>query len=195
MSPRNDPQTPPLTQTDPEQWVAELMRHWGDDPAREGLKNTPKRFLRAMEFLTQGYQQNLDDIINGALFSSPVEEMVIVTDIEFYSLCEHHLLPFTGRAHVGYLPNGKVLGLSKIARLVDFFARRLQIQESLTEQIAQCLLNITDARGVGVVIEAEHMCMKMRGVQKQQATMRTSSMLEQFRTKDRTRAEFLNLIR
>jgi GTP cyclohydrolase IA len=175
--------------------IKDLIRHCGDDPEREGLNKTPQRFLKAMQYLTHGYQQNLNEIINEAIFSSDMSQMVIVKDIELYSLCEHHLLPFIGKCHIGYFPNGKVLGLSKIARIVDMFARRLQIQENLTDQIAQCLLNVVDAKGVGVVIEAQHMCMMMRGVQKQNSSMTTSTMLGMFRDNERSRREFLTLIK
>jgi GTP cyclohydrolase IA len=167
----------------------------GEQPSREGLLRTPHRAAKAMAFLTRGYQQDLSTLINGAVFESDNREMVIVTDIEFYSLCEHHLLPFTGRAHVAYLPSGKVIGLSKIPRIVDMFARRLQIQENMTRQIADCLLEVTGGEGVAVVLEGQHMCMMMRGVEKQSASMTTSSMLGRFREDPRTRGEFLSLIR
>ena len=184
-----------MTTNTKEQFVEDLISHWGDDPQRSGLEDTPKRFLRAMEDLTSGYQQDLDAVINGALFDSPARDMVIIKNIELHSLCEHHLLPFSGHAHVGYLPNGKVLGLSKVARIVDHFAKRLQIQETLTQEIAESVAQLTGALGVGVVITAEHLCMKMRGIAKQESKMTTSSMLGQFRDRDRTRAEFLSLIR
>ena len=161
----------------------------------EGLKDTPARAANAMRYLTKGYQESLDDIINGALFDSDMSEMVIIKDIELYSMCEHHLLPFIGKCHVGYLPNKKVLGLSKIARIVDFFARRLQIQERMTGEIAQCIQEITDARGVAVIVEAKHLCMMMRGVEKQNSIMTTSVMLGEMRKNTNTRMEFLNLIR
>ena len=166
-----------------------------EDPEREGLLKTPERAAKGMQFLTQGYQQNIDEIVNGALFSSEVSEMIIVKDIELYSLCEHHLLPFIGRCHVGYLPKGKVIGLSKIPRIVDMFARRLQIQENLTKQIADCLLAVTGGSGVGVIIEAQHLCMMMRGVSKQNSSMTTSVMLGHFREDAKTRQEFLELAR
>ncbi|HUS24594.1 MAG TPA: GTP cyclohydrolase I FolE [Candidatus Binatia bacterium] len=172
-----------------------ILRAIGEDPAREGLVRTPHRAARAMEFMTQGYRTRVDDLLNGAIFESNNDEMVIVRDIELYSLCEHHLLPFVGRAHVAYLPSGKVIGLSKIPRIVDAYARRLQIQENLTRQIADCILNVTGATGVAVVIEARHLCMMMRGVEKQNSSMTTSAMLGRFREDHRTRTEFLDLIR
>ncbi len=167
----------------------------GENPDREGLVRTPHRAARAMEFLTQGYEQNLDEIVNQAVFESSNDEMVIVKDIELYSLCEHHLLPFIGKAHVAYLPSGKVIGLSKIPRIVDMYARRLQIQENLTQQIGQSIESVTGALGVAVVIEAKHLCAMMRGVQKQNSAMVTSVMLGRFRDDPRTRQEFLELIR
>ena len=167
----------------------------GEDIHREGLRDTPERAANAFRYLTKGYHESLDDIINGALFESDMNEMVIVKGIEMYSMCEHHLLPFLGKCHIGYLPNGRVLGLSKIARIVDFFARRLQIQERLTTEIAQCIADITEARGVAVVIEAQHMCMMMRGVEKQSSVMTTSVMLGEMRDNPDSRMEFLNLIR
>lgn len=170
-----------------------MIRALGDDPTRPGMQKTPKRARQAMQFLTEGYRENLHKIINGAIFETDMDEMVIIKDIELYSLCEHHLLPFIGKCHVAYLPNGKVLGLSKIARIVDHFAKRFQIQENLTAQIAQSVLDITQAKGVGVIIEAKHLCMMMRGVEKQNSNMVTSMMLGHFRSDDRTRSEFLNL--
>jgi len=167
----------------------------GEDPDREGLVRTPERAAQAFEFLTQGYRQNIDELINQAVFTSDTDEMVIVRNIEMYSLCEHHMLPFIGKCHVAYLPAGKVLGLSKIARIVDFFARRLQIQEVLTKQIADCVNNAIEGKGVGVVIEAQHMCMMMRGVQKQNSIMTTSCMLGTFRSQPQTREEFLRLLK
>ena len=178
-----------------EQLYKDLLKELGEDLNREGLKDTPARAANAMRYLTKGYQESLDDIINGALFDSDMSEMVIIKDIELYSMCEHHLLPFIGKCHVGYLPNKKVLGLSKIARIVDFFARRLQIQERMTGEIAQCIQEITDARGVAVIVEAKHLCMMMRGVEKQNSIMTTSVMLGEMRKNTNTRMEFLNLIR
>ena len=178
-----------------EQYYSNLIKYIGEDVNREGLKKTPLRAAKAFEYLTKGYKDNLDTIVNNAIFTSDNDEMVIVKDIEIYSLCEHHLLPFFGRCHVGYLPNGKILGLSKIARIVDVFARRLQVQENLTKQIAETLLKYTGAQGVAVVIEAKHLCMMMRGVEKQNSSMKTSCMLGAFRNASATRAEFLSLIR
>jgi GTP cyclohydrolase I len=172
----------------------ELIEGIGEDPSRQGLSNTPDRAAKAFEFITSGYDQDIDKIINDALFDSETDDMVIVKDIELYSLCEHHLLPFIGKCHVGYLPNGKVLGLSKIARIVDVFARRLQIQENLTRQVAEIVMKYTNAKGVAVVIEAQHLCMMMRGVAKQNSLMTTSCMLGVFRKCAETRSEFLNLI-
>lgn len=172
-----------------------IISEIGEDLNRPGLLDTPKRAAKAFKFLTHGYEQDLDEVINNAIFPSDSSEMVLVKDIELYSLCEHHLLPFIGKAHVAYLPDGKVLGLSKLARIVDMFARRLQIQENLTTEIARCIQTVTDAKGVAVVIEAKHMCMMMRGVQKQNSSMTTSAMLGAFRDKQETRNEFLSLIK
>jgi GTP cyclohydrolase I len=172
----------------------EILSALGEDPEREGLQDTPARAAKAMQYLTHGYQQSLGDIVNDAVFSSDTDEMVIVKDIELYSMCEHHMLPFIGKCHIGYLPRGKVLGLSKFARIVDMYARRLQIQEELTRQIANAVLDATDARGVGVIVEARHMCMMMRGVQKQNSSMKTSVMLGDFRDNLSTRQEFLTLV-
>ncbi|MBN7819698.1 GTP cyclohydrolase I FolE [Bowmanella sp. Y26] len=166
----------------------------GEDVSREGLVDTPKRAAKAMQFLTDGYHKSLDEVVNGAIFESNTDELVVVQDIEFYSLCEHHMLPFIGRCHIAYLPNGKVLGLSKFARIVDMFARRLQIQEGLTKQIAEAVQEVTGAKGVGVIMEGKHMCMMMRGVQKQNSSMVTSVMLGGLRKSQATRDEFLRLI-
>jgi GTP cyclohydrolase IA len=173
----------------------ELLQAIGEDVDREGLQRTPDRAARALEFVTQGYRQNLDEIINGAVFESSASEIILVKDIELYSLCEHHLLPFIGRAHVAYLPNGKVIGLSKVARIVDVFARRLQIQENLTTQIAESLMNCLQPSGVAVVVEAKHLCMMMRGVEKQNSVMKTSCLLGTFKDDARTRSEFLSLLK
>ncbi len=167
----------------------------GEDVERDGLKETPQRAARALQFLTQGYTQSVEEIVNGALFETDNDEMIIVKDIELYSLCEHHLLPFIGKCHVAYIPSGKVVGLSKVARIVDMFARRLQVQERLTKQIAETMLEITGGWGVGVIIEAKHLCMMMRGVEKQNSVMTTSVMLGGFRTDRGTRSEFLSLVR
>jgi GTP cyclohydrolase I len=183
------------TENDMEEQFRAIIEAVGENPEREGLLRTPHRAAKAMEFLTQGYEQDLSEIVNGAIFESSNDEMVIVKDIELFSLCEHHLLPFIGKAHVAYLPDGKVIGLSKIPRIVDMFARRLQIQENLTQQIGQCIQDAIGAKGVGVVIEAKHLCAMMRGVQKQNSSMITSMMLGRFREDPRTRQEFLDLIR
>ncbi|WP_417224290.1 GTP cyclohydrolase I FolE [Amphritea sp.] len=177
-----------------EKEFASIIEQLGEDITREGLIDTPKRAAKAMKFLTRGYEQNLDEVINGALFPTENSEMVIVKDIELYSMCEHHMLPFIGKCHVGYVPKGQVIGLSKIARIVDMFARRLQIQENMTKQIADAIMEATGADGVGVVIEARHMCMMMRGVEKQNSSMKTSMMLGSFRKSQPTRSEFLTLI-
>ena len=178
-----------------EQLISAMLLRIGEDPNREGLKRTPMRVAKAMDFLTSGYAQTVEDVVSDALFTVDAREMVVVKDIEFYSLCEHHMLPFFGSAHVGYLPNGKVIGLSKIARVVDLFARRLQVQERLTTQIADALMDALGAHGVAVVIEASHACMMMRGVQKQKSTTTTSAMRGSFETTARTRAEFMSFIR
>ncbi|MGF1527966.1 MAG: GTP cyclohydrolase I FolE [Candidatus Competibacterales bacterium] len=171
-----------------------LIEALGENPDREGLERTPHRAAKALKFLTQGYHQDAAELVNNAVFQSDSDEMVVVENIEFYSLCEHHLLPFVGVCHIGYLPQGRVLGLSKFARVVDMFARRLQIQEHLTRQIADAIQGITEARGVAVVVEARHLCMMMRGVQKQNSTLKTSVMLGQFRDSLSTRQEFLRLL-
>ena len=178
-----------------EQHYTAILGQLGEDVNREGLLDTPKRAAKAMQYLCKGYQQTLEEVTNGALFSSDNSEMVLVKNIELYSLCEHHMLPFIGKAHVAYLPNGKVLGLSKVARIVDMYARRLQIQENLTREIAEAMQQVTGASGVAVVIEAQHMCMIMRGVEKQNSSMVTSVMLGQFRDNAATRSEFLGLVK
>jgi GTP cyclohydrolase IA len=171
----------------------DLLIGVGEDPSRDGLLDTPSRVRKSIELLTEGYRLDPRDVVGEALFDVEYDELVLVRDIELYSLCEHHLLPFFGKAHVGYLPRGKVVGLSKIPRLLDVFARRLQVQERLTRQIAECIQEVLDPAGVGVVIEASHLCMMMRGVEKQQSTTRTSTLLGALRDDDRTRAEFLAL--
>ncbi len=171
-----------------------LLREIGEDVNREGLKTTPQRAANAFKYLTKGYREDITKVINNAIFESDNDEMVIVKNIELYSLCEHHLLPFYGRCHIGYLPDGKIIGVSKIARIVVVFARRLQVQENLTKQIAETLMRSINAKGVGVVIEAQHLCMMMRGVEKQNSLMKTSYMLGLFRSQPSTRAEFLSLI-
>jgi len=172
-----------------------LLKAIGEDPGRQGLVKTPSRAARAFEFLTQGYRQCVEKIVNGAIFDSDASEIILVKDIELYSMCEHHLLPFIGRAHVAYIPNGKVIGLSKVARIVDVFARRLQIQENLTTQIAESLMDCLEPSGVAVVVEAKHLCMMMRGVEKQNSVMKTSCLLGSFKDDARTRSEFLALLK
>ena len=183
----------------PKETIAELIRKvivlLGEDPNREGLRKTPERFEKALKYLTSGYQQNMESLLNGATFSVHYDEMVVVKDIEFFSLCEHHLLPFFGKAHVAYLPNKRVLGLSKIARLVNMYGRRLQIQERMTSQIAEAIQEKISPEGVGVIIEARHLCMQMRGVEKQHGQAVTSAMLGSFRHNKQTRDEFLSLVR
>ena len=171
-----------------------LLEILGEDSSREGLINTPKRVAKAWDFLTKGYNENLDDLINNAIFEGESKDMVIVKNIEFYSLCEHHMIPFYGKAHIGYIPNGKIIGLSKLARITDLFAQRLQVQERLTNQIAKCLQDVLNPRGVAVVLEGKHFCMLSRGVQKQNSIATSSSMLGIFREKESTRNEFLKLI-
>ncbi|OBX36918.1 GTP cyclohydrolase 1 [Halomonas elongata] len=172
----------------------QIIQQIGEDPDREGLRDTPKRAAKAMQFLNRGYFQSLEEIVNGAVFESDTDEMVLIKDIELYSICEHHLLPFTGKCHIAYMPSGKVLGLSKFARIVDMYARRMQIQENLTRQIAEAVQQVTNARGVAVVIEARHLCMMMRGVEKQNSSMTSSVMLGAFRESQSTRQEFLTLV-
>jgi len=171
-----------------------IIEELGEDSEREGLLDTPKRAAKAMQYLTQGYKQSIEEIVNGAIFESDNDQMVIIKNVELYSLCEHHLLPFIGKCHIAYLPNGKVLGLSKFARIVDMFARRFQIQENLTRQVAEAIQDVTNAKGVAVIIESKHMCMMMRGVQKQNSVMNTSVMLGAFRQSQATRSEFLTLV-
>jgi GTP cyclohydrolase I len=173
---------------------AELLKRIGEDPSRDGLLSTPKRMEKSMAFLTQGYGQTVEQVLHGALFDVDYDEMVMVKDIEFYSLCEHHLLPFFGKAHIGYVPNRKVVGLSKIPRIVDVFARRLQVQERLTQEIAEAIEEAIQPQGVGVVMEAQHLCMMMRGVEKQSSVTVTSSMRGVFKTQLQTRNEFLSLV-
>ena len=177
-----------------EKITKELLEIIGEDTNREGLLKTPKRVAKSWEFLSQGYNQNLDEIVNEAIFNESAKDMVIVKDIEFYSLCEHHLIPFYGKAHVGYIPDGKIIGLSKIPRIIDFYARRLQVQERLTNQIATCIQDLLNPKGVAVIMEGRHFCMLMRGVQKQNSIASTSSMLGTFKEKSSTRNEFLKLV-
>ncbi len=184
-----------LAEASTEEIYRELLRRVGEDPARDGLLKTPDRMSKSLAFLTRGYNQSPTEILRGALFDVDYDEMVIVRDIEFYSLCEHHMLPFFGRAHVAYIPKGKVIGLSKVARLVDVFARRLQVQERLTRQVADAIVEAIDPKGVAVTMDAQHLCMMMRGVEKQSSMTTTSAMLGAFRTSPQTRNEFLSLIR
>ena len=172
-----------------------IIESVGEDIHRDGLTGTPLRAAKAMQYLTRGYTQSLEEIVNGAVFESDISEMVVIKDIELYSLCEHHMLPFIGKCHIGYLPDGKVLGLSKFARIVDMFARRLQIQENMTKQIADAIMEVTGAKGVAVVIEAQHMCMMMRGVEKQNSSMTSSVMKGLMKDRQSTREEFLQFIR
>ena len=178
-----------------QQQIKDILVEIGEDPGREGLVKTPERVEKAWQFLTRGYHQDLDKVINGAIFEAESDDMIIVRNIEFFSMCEHHMLPFFGRCYVGYIPKKKILGVSKIARIVDMFARRLQIQERLTRQVADSIMESIDAEGVGVVCEAQHLCMQMRGVEKQHSVMTTSAMLGTFRKEAETRQEFLKLIR
>lgn len=184
-----------LSQVSTEDLYREMIARLGEDPSRDGLLKTPERMTRSMEFLTRGYKQNVTDVLHGALFDVDYDEMVIVRDIEFYSLCEHHLLPFFGKAHVAYIPKGKVVGLSKVARLVDVFARRLQVQERMTRQIAEAIDEAISPQGVGVIVEGQHLCMMMRGVEKQHSMTTTSAMLGAFKDLQQTRSEFLSLVR
>jgi len=190
-----DESSSPASEATTQELLRELLLRLGEDPDRDGLVRTPERMQKSLEFLTRGYQQDPDKVLQGALFDVTYDEMVIVKDIEMFSLCEHHLLPFFGKVHVAYIPNGKVLGLSKIPRLVDIFARRLQVQERLTVQIAETIQRAIDPQGVGVVIEARHLCVMMRGVEKQHSSAVTSHMLGSFRNSQNTRDEFLSLIR
>ena len=177
-----------------EQTIRTLLVQIGEDPKREGLLRTPERVAKSYEFLTSGYHQDIDEVLNDAIFKEKYDEMVIVKGIDFFSICEHHMLPFYGRAHVAYIPNGKILGLSKIPRIVEVFSRRLQVQERMTQQIAETLFNTLQPDGVAVVIEGRHLCMMMRGVEKQNSVATTSAMLGSFRDDERTRNEFLKLI-
>ena len=177
-----------------EEITKELLGLIGEDSTRQGLIKTPKRVAESWKFLSQGYHQNLDEIINEAIFDESAKDMIIVKDIEFYSLCEHHLIPFYGKAHVGYIPNGKIIGLSKLPRIIDFYSRRLQVQERLTNQIATCIQDLLNPKGVAVIMEGRHFCMLMRGVQKQNSIASTSSMLGAFKDQSTTRNEFLKLV-
>ncbi|WP_263409788.1 GTP cyclohydrolase I FolE [Terriglobus tenax] len=185
----------PLSEASTEDIYRELLIRYDEDPTRDGLLKTPERMEKSMAFLTKGYKQDPTEILRGALFDVEYDEMVIVKDIEFYSLCEHHLLPFFGKAHIAYIPNGKVIGLSKMPRLVDVFARRLQVQERLTQQIAHAIVDAIDPQGVAVIMEASHLCMMMRGVEKQNSSTVTSAMLGVFKEQQQTRNEFLSLVR
>ncbi len=189
MDLKQEPPNPEL-----ENLYTKILNNLGEDPSRQGLVRTPLRAAKAMEFLTSGYHQNIDEILNGAIFDEDYDEMVIVKEIEFYSLCEHHILPFWGRCHVGYLPRNRIIGLSKIPRIVDMFSRRLQVQERLTREIAEALETALDPRGVAVVIEAQHLCMMARGVEKQAPRMATNVMRGAFREDSSTRAEFLRCV-
>ena len=193
MKPISEPVS--LTGASTDELLRELLVRLGEDPEREGLLRTPQRMARALQYLTKGYQEDPEQLLKNALFTVDYDEMVIVKDVEMFSLCEHHILPFFGKVHVAYIPKGKVIGLSKIPRLIDAFARRLQVQERLTTQIAECIQNAIQPEGVGVVIEARHLCMMMRGVEKQHSAAVTSSMQGSFREQHQTREEFLSLIR
>jgi len=193
MKPATEPTT--LTSASYEDLVREMIVRLGEDPEREGLANTPQRVRKAMQFLTKGYNEDPEALLKKALFHVSYDEMVIVKDVEMFSLCEHHMLPFFGKVHVAYIPNGRVIGLSKVPRLIELFSRRLQIQERLTTQIAETIQKVIEPQGVGVVIEARHLCMMMRGVEKQHSAAVTSSMLGAFRNSEETRSEFLSLIR
>jgi GTP cyclohydrolase I len=195
MAPKLEAPTPTLTSASFEELVKEMLVRLGEDPEREGLLRTPERVKKAFEFLTKGYNEDPETLLKKALFTVTYDEMVIVKDVEMFSLCEHHMLPFFGKVHVAYIPNGKVIGLSKIPRLIEMFSRRLQIQERLTTQIAETIQKVIQPQGVGVVIEARHLCMMMRGVEKQHSAAVTSSMLGCFREEQETRTEFLSLIR
>ncbi|HET9409809.1 MAG TPA: GTP cyclohydrolase I FolE [Candidatus Sulfotelmatobacter sp.] len=197
MKPATEQTSNSTTLTGPsfEELVRELIVRLGEDPQREGLANTPKRVRKALQFLTKGYGEDPETLLKGALYTVSYDEMVIVKDVEMFSLCEHHMLPFFGKVHVAYIPNGRVIGLSKIPRLIELFSRRLQIQERLTTQIAETIQKVIEPQGVGVVIEARHLCMMMRGVEKQHSAAVTSSMLGCFRDEQETRSEFLSLIR
>ncbi|HTR80998.1 MAG TPA: GTP cyclohydrolase I FolE [Bacteroidota bacterium] len=174
--------------------IRDLLLHIGEDPSREGLQKTPTRVAESLKFLTKGYSENVQSILNGAVFQEKYSEMVIVKDIDFFSMCEHHLLPFYGRVHVAYIPKGKIVGLSKIPRIVEMFSRRLQVQERMTQEIAQTIFDALHPLGVGVVCEARHLCMMMRGIEKQGSRATTSAMLGEFRSDEKTRSEFLTLI-
>jgi len=173
----------------------DLLKEIGENPNREGLLNTPNRVSKSWEYLSKGYRQDINELINGAIFNEKYDQMVAVKDIEFYSMCEHHLLPFFGYAHIAYIPNGKIIGLSKIPRILDMFARRLQVQERMTQEVASMLNEVLEPKGVAVIIEAQHMCMQMRGVEKRQSYMSTSAMLGIFRDDDKTRKEFLDIVK
>jgi GTP cyclohydrolase IA len=188
-------ETTPLSELSTQDLYREILIRLGEDPNRDGLRRTPERMEKSMAFLTRGYRQDVNDVLHDALFDVDYDEMVIVKDVEFFSMCEHHLIPFFGKAHVAYVPNGKVIGLSKIPRLVDVFARRLQVQERLTRQIAEAITEAINPQGVAVILEAQHLCMMMRGVEKQHSFTVTSAMLGVFKTQLQTRNEFLSLVR